>query len=201
MFANNDPGDLSMNYVVKNFLRGLAIVVPFTVTIYVVYQILLWIDRLIVLPYPGLGALVLVVGVTLIGGLASSFIVRKVLEVPDAIFTRAPIVRIIYTSIKELTEAFVGDRRRFSRPVLVELIPGSDVQAVGFVTREELTSLGVSGRVAVYFPQSYNIAGNLVLLPADRVRPLEIESARAMAFIMSGGVAGLGDEPENRAGA
>lgn len=190
-----------MNYVIKNFLRGLAIVVPFTVTIYVVYQILLWLDRLILLPYPGLGALVLVVGVTLVGVLASSFVVRKVLEFPDAIFTRAPIVRIIYTSIKELTEAFVGDRRRFSSPVLVELLPGSDVQAVGFVTRRDLSQLGVSERVAVYFPQSYNIAGNLVLLPADRVRPLEIESARAMAFIMSGGVAGFGDDPTPGAGA
>jgi len=180
-----------MNYVIKNFLRGLAVVVPFTVTIYVIYQILLWLDRLLVLPYPGLGVLVLVVGVTLIGGLASSFIVRKLLAVPDAIFTRAPIVRIIYTSIKELTEAFVGDRRKFSRPVLVELLPGSDVRAVGFLTREDLSALGVHDQVAVYFPQSYNIAGNLVLLPSERVRPIEIESSRAMAFIMSGGVAGL----------
>lgn len=190
-----------MNYVIKNFLRGLAVVVPFTVTIYVTYQILLWIDRLILLPYPGLGALVLVVGVTLVGGLASSFVVRKILAVPDAIFTRAPIVRIVYTSIKELTEAFVGDRRKFSRPVLVELLPGSDVQAVGFVTREDLSALGVIDRVAVYFPQSYNIAGNLVLLPSERVRPLAIESSRAMAFIMSGGVAGLADDPTKPAGA
>ena len=113
----------------------------------------------------------------------------------------APIVRIIYTSIKELTEAFVGDRRKFSRPVLVELLPGSDVQAVGFLTRDDLALLGVRDRVAVYFPQSYNIAGNLVLLPAERVRPLSIESSRAMAFIMSGGVAGLGDEPRKEAGA
>ena len=189
-----------MNFVIKNFLRGLAIVVPFTVTIYVVYQILLWLDRLILLPYPGLGALVLVVSMTLVGMLASSFVVRRLLAVPDAIFTRAPIVRIIYTSMKELTEAFVGDRRRFNRPVLAELLPGSDVQAVGFVTREDLSVLGLRERVAVYFPQSYNIAGNLVLLPVDRVRPLAVESSKAMAFVMSGGVAGIGDET-NQAGA
>jgi len=190
-----------MNYVIKNFLRGLAVVVPFSVTIYVVYQILLWLDRLILLPYPGLGALVLVVGVTAIGVVASSFIVRKALAVPDAIFTRAPIVRIIYTAIKDLTEAFVGDRRKFSRPVLVELYPGSDIQAVGFVTREDLSLLGAPDRVAVYFPQSYNIAGNLVVLPRERVRPISIESSRAMAFVVSGGVAGFGDETQSRAGA
>jgi len=201
MSWNSDTGEGPMNYVIKNFLRGLAIVVPFTVTIYVVYQILLWLDRLILLPYPGLGALVLVVGVTAIGVLASSFIVRKILSVPDAIFTRAPIIRIIYTSIKELTDAFVGDQRKFSRPVLVELIPGSDVQAVGFLTRDDLASLGLRDRVAVYFPQSYNIAGNLVLLPVERVRPLAVENTRAMAFIMSGGVAGLGDEPPRTDGA
>jgi uncharacterized membrane protein len=189
-----------MNFVIKNFLRGLAIVVPFAVTVYVVYAILVWLDRLIMLPYPGLGALVLVVGVTLVGALAASLVVRKALEVPDAIFTRAPIVRIVYTSIKELTEAFVGDRRRFSRPVVVDLFPASDIQVVGFITRDDLSSLGVRDRVAVYFPQSYNIAGNLVLLPADRVRPLAIDSARAMAFVMSGGVAGLGDETPTTSG-
>jgi uncharacterized membrane protein len=189
-----------MNFVIKNFLRGLVVVVPFTVTIYVVYQILLWLDRLIELPYPGLGALVLIVGVTLMGALASSFLVRKLLEVPDAIFTRAPIVRIIYTSLKELTAAFAGDRRKFNRPVLVELLPGADIQALGFITRDDLSALGVRDRVAVYLPQSYNIAGNLVLLPPERVRPLAIESSRAMAFIMSGGVAGLGDDPVSASG-
>ena len=83
----------------------------------------------------------------------------------------------------------------------MKLLPGSDVQAIGFLTRDDLALLGVRDRVAVYFPQSYNIAGNLVLLPAERVRPLSIESSRAMAFIMSGGVAGLGDEPRKEAGA
>lgn len=189
-----------MNFVIKNFLRGLAIVVPSAVTVYVVYQLLLWLDRLIPLPYPGLGAVVLVVGVTLVGALAASLVVRKVLQVPDAIFSRAPIVRIIYTSIKELTDAFVGDRRRFDRPVVVDLFPESDIQAVGFVTREDLTGLGIRDRVAVYFPQSYNIAGNLVLLPVARVRPLALDSSRAMAFVMSGGVAGLVDDQHSPAG-
>lgn len=183
-----------MNFVVKNFLRGLAIVVPFSVTIYVVYQILLWLDRLIVLPYPGLGALVLVVGVTLVGALTSSYIVRTLLRVPDAIFTRAPIVRIIYTSIKELMEAFVGDRRRFSRPVLVDLAPAHELSAVGFITQNDLSFLGVQDRVAVYFPQSYNIAGNLLIVPSNRVHPIDADSSRAMAFVVSGGVAGFGDE-------
>lgn len=183
-----------MNYIIKNFLRGLAIVVPFTVTTYVVYQILLWLDRLIPLPYPGLGALVLVAGVTGVGRLASSYLVRKLLQVPDAIFNRAPIIRIIYSSMKDLMEAFVGDRRRFSRPALVEIIPGQNVRALGFITRDDLSPLGVGGHVAVYFPQSYNIAGNLLFLPAERVRPLDVDSARAMAFVVSGGVAGLADE-------
>jgi uncharacterized membrane protein len=108
--------------------------------------------------------------------------------VPDAIFSRAPIVRIIYTSIKELTEAFVGDRRRFDHPVVVDLFPESDIQAVGFVTREDLTGLGIRDRVAVYFPQSYNFAGQLVVVPAARVTRLEAVSSDVLAFIVSGGV-------------
>ena len=179
-----------MNFLARNFVRGLALVVPFTVTIYVVYQILTWLDRLIVVPYPGLGIALLLFGTTLIGITASSFVVRKLLAVPEAIFSRAPIVRIIYTSMRDLTDAFVGDQKKFDRPVLVELSSTEELSAVGFLTSEDLEFLGLRDQVAVYLPQSYNFAGNLLVVPSARVRRLEIESSRAMAFAVSGGVAG-----------
>ena len=84
--------------------------------------------------------------------------------------------------------AFVGERKRFDKPVVVELIPGSGVMAIGFMTRESLEQFDLQNEVAIYFPQSYNFAGNLILYPKTSVRPLNAESAKVMAFVVSGGV-------------
>ncbi len=188
-----------MNFIAKNFIRGLAIVVPFVVTAYVLYQTFVWIDGLIALPAPGLGVLVTFAGIVLVGILASNFVIRKVLELVELIFTRAPLVKIIYTSIKDLTVAFVGDRKRFNRPVLVTLGEGGQIQALGFVTCDELSFAGLEERVAVYLPQSYNVAGNLLFVPRGSVTPLDVDSTRMMAFIVSGGVTGVPDQRSARA--
>lgn len=184
-----------MNFIAKNFLRGLAIVIPTVVTIYILYQTFVWIDRLIALPFPGLGVLVTFVAIVLIGILASNFVIARLLAIPDAIFTRAPLVKILYTSIKDLIEAFVGDRKRFNHPVLVTLGGPPSVEALGFVTCDDLEPMGAAGKVAVYFPQSYNFAGNLVIVPRESVRPISADSGRVMAFIVSGGVSGGIDQP------
>ncbi len=184
-----------MNFIAKNFLRGLAIVIPTVVTVYILYQTFLWIDRLIALPFPGLGVLVTFVAIVLIGILASNWVIARMLAIPDMVFTRAPLVKILYTSIKDLIEAFVGDRRRFNRPVLVTLGGPPSVEALGFVTCDDLSPIGAAGRVAVYFPQSYNFAGNLVIVPLESVRPINADPGRVMAFIVSGGVSGGVDQP------
>jgi uncharacterized membrane protein len=71
----------------------------------------------------------------------------------------------------------------------VELIPGGP-RALGFITNDDLTSLTLGGSVAVYMPQSYNFAGQLLIFAKDHVTPLQIDSADAMKFIVSGGVSG-----------
>ncbi|MFA6955269.1 MAG: DUF502 domain-containing protein [Thermoanaerobaculia bacterium] len=179
-----------MNFIAKNFLRGLAIVIPTVVTAYILYQTFLWIDRLILFPFPGLGVLVTFVAIVLIGILASNYVIAKLLAIPEAIFSRAPLVKILYSSIKDLIEAFVGDRKRFNNPVLVVLGNSPRVEALGFVTAEDLGVIGAEGSVAVYFPQAYNFAGNLVIVPRESVRAVDGDPGRVMAFIVSGGVSG-----------
>ena len=120
---------------------------------------------------------------------------QPAIAIPDLVFTRAPLVKILYTSIKDLIEAFVGDRRRFNRPVLVTLGGPPSVEALGFVTCDDLSPIGAAGRVAVYFPQSYNFAGNLVIVPLESVRPINADPGRVMAFIVSGGISGGVDQP------
>jgi len=175
-----------MNCIVKNFLRGLVIVVPIALTIYLIYIAFIKIDRLLNLPTPGVGLLLIVVTIVLIGALASNFFMRKFLQLTDAVFTRAPLVRLIYSSIRDLLEAFVGDKKRFDQPVSVQLT--DEVRTLGFVTQEDLSFLDLGGHVAVYLPFSYSMAGGVIVVPRARVQALTIASSALMAFVVSGGV-------------
>jgi uncharacterized membrane protein len=105
---------------------------------------------------------------------------------------RVPLVKLVYTSIKDLIGAFVGDRKSFDKPVLLYLSQGSAVKLLGFVTRDGLSQLGHADHVAVYLPQSYNFAGNVVIAPRELIEPLDVPSSEIMTFIVSGGVSGLG---------
>ncbi len=177
-----------MNWLLKNFLRGLVIVVPIALTIYILWESFIRLDRLLAMPFPGLGLLILLVGTVLIGALASNIVGRNLLRLTEAVFTRAPIVRIIYAALKDLLEAFVGDKKRFDKPVSVSLTASADVRALGFVTQDDLAFLSLPGDVAVYLPFSYSVAGAMVIVPRERVTRLEVNSAGIMALVVSGGV-------------
>jgi len=175
-----------MNWMVKNFLRGLVIVLPIALTIYLFYEAFIRLDRLLPLKVPGAGLAILIALTILIGALASNFFVRKFLQLADLIFTRAPIVRLIYAAIRDLLEAFVGDQKRFNQPVAVSLMDG--VRTIGFMTQEDLGFLSMPDHVAVYLPFSYSMAGGLVVVPGSRVERLPIDSASVMSLVISGGV-------------
>lgn len=172
------------------FLRGLVVLAPLVITLWITYEVFRRVDGLLGLPIPGLGFVVTIAGITLFGLLASNLITRGWLAALENIFARLPFVRLLYSSTRDLLDAFVGEKRRFDRPVSVTLTPGGTLKALGFVTRDSLEQLGMPGHVAVYLPQSYNFAGNLIIVPAAQVEPVSAESSDVMAFIVSGGVSG-----------
>ncbi len=180
---------MNMNELARNFFEGLLILVPVVTTLYVAWLVLETVDGWLNIPIPGVGFLATVGLITLTGRYASTVVVQKVLDVMEQVLVKAPFIKILYLSLKDLIAAFMGEKRRFDRPVLVSLMPDSG-EAVGFVTRSDLQFLGLLHHVAVYFPQSYNFAGHVLIFPKERVRPLEAESADVMAFIVSGGVSG-----------
>jgi uncharacterized membrane protein len=182
--------NIKMNDLARNFFEGLLILVPVVTTLYVAWLVLEAIDGWLNIPIPGVGFLVTVGLITLTGRYASTVFVQKMLDTMEGILVKAPFVKLLYTSLKDLIAAFMGEKRRFDQPVLVSLTPGGHAEAVGFVTRTDLEFLGLLDHVAVYFPQSYNFAGNLLIFPKGQVHPLEVESADVMAFIVSGGVSG-----------
>ena len=175
-----------MNWLIKNFLRGLVIVVPIAVTIYLLVQAFTTLDRLLQLEYPGLGVAVLVLATIAIGAFASNFIGRRLFGLAETLFTKAPIVRIIYAAIKDLLEAFVGNKRRFDRPVTIMV--GDQLKMFGFITQDDLGALAAPGDVAVYVPFSYTWDGCLMIVARDRVQPISADSASVLALVVSGGV-------------
>ncbi len=187
--------NINMNDLARNFFEGLLILVPVVTTLYVAWLVLETIDGWLNIPIPGVGFLITVGLITLTGRYASTVFVQKMLDMMERVLIKAPFVKLLYTSLKDLIEAFMGEKRRFDQPAVVSLLPGGHAEAVGFVTRTDLEFLGLLDHVAVYFPQAYNFAGHILVFPKEQVRPLEAESADVMAFIVSGGVSG-GQSPE-----
>ncbi|HEX8169322.1 MAG TPA: DUF502 domain-containing protein [Thermoanaerobaculia bacterium] len=175
-----------MNWLIKNFLRGLVIVLPIALTIYLLYEAFTTLDRLLRLPTPGLGIAILFAAILLVGALAGNFAGRRLFSLTEKLFTKAPIVRIVYAAIRDLLEAFVGDKRRFDKPVTVQV--GDGVRLFGFITQDDLAAMQLPGEVAVYIPFSYTWDGCLVVVSRERVRPLDADSASVMALVVSGGV-------------
>jgi uncharacterized membrane protein len=175
-----------MHLLIRYFLQGCLVTVPLAVTAYVVYWFVTALDRLVPVGVPAVGALMSIVVVTAVGFFASSVVGGVVVRETERLMSKMPLVKVLYNSIKDLIGAFVGDKKNFDKPVMVSLVPGSPSRVLGFLTRDDLSF--ADGYVAVYFPQSYNFAGNLVLCRPEQITPLDVPSSDLMAFIVSGGV-------------
>ncbi|HET7631318.1 MAG TPA: DUF502 domain-containing protein [Gemmatimonadaceae bacterium] len=177
-----------MSRILNYFLKGLIVTAPVFLTVYICYVIFTTIDGWLELPIPGVGFVVTIALIILVGIAAQTFAARALSTGLDALFEKLPFVRLLYSSTRDLLNAFVGEHRRFDKPVLVTLGGGTGARVFGFVTQESLDMFGVSDSAAVYVPQSYNFAGNLIVFPVSHITPLAVESSRVMAFIVSGGV-------------
>jgi uncharacterized membrane protein len=176
--------------LLRYFAQGVLLAAPMLLTLYLVITLMAAVDGMLHIPIPGLGLIVTLGLLTLMGFVASSVIGTRLLAQAEGLLRRVPLVKILYRALKDLVSAFVGDRKGFDRPVAVQL-PGGQARLLGFVTREEIPLAGFEQHVAVYFPQAYNFAGNLVFVPRASVQPLSIKSSELMSFIISGGIAGL----------
>jgi uncharacterized membrane protein len=190
------------------FLQGLLILAPISVTIWILYSAFFLIDGILpgmvysVAPkllgtdasglprrIPGLGFVVFIGIALIVGYISPSWIVSRVVEFGENLLERTPGIKFIYSTVKDFFEAFAGNKRKFTKSVLVS-ITEPDVWQVGFITQEELHEFDLQEYVAVYVPQSYAFAGHLYFVKRDRVRILtDISSADAMKFAISGGVA------------
>jgi uncharacterized membrane protein len=181
-----------MKKLVDYFIKGLVIFVPMALTVFLLIWVFTSLDAVfrnfLPVSFPGMGILLTVALIFVIGFVASNFLGKKLFALVEKIFTGLPLVKLLYSAVKDMIEAFAGEKKSFDKPVIATIAPGGAAKVVGFVTQESLENLGLSDHVAVYLPQSYNFAGNVLLFPKETVKPLSIDSSQAMAFIVSGGV-------------
>lgn len=174
------------------FLQGLFYIAPIGVTAFIIYKIILFFDSLFLdfthFYFPGIGIVIIMVGITMLGFLATTFLAKPAIQFFNAIIMHMPVIRDLYLPLKDIFAAIVGKERKFSKPVLVKLNIQSDIQKIGFITQEDLSELGVDKKyVCVYFPHSYAFSGEHFIVPVENIKPLTIPSSKAMKFIVSGG--------------
>ncbi len=173
----------------NSFLQGLLLIAPISITVFVIYKLLGWVDGLLPMKVPGLGLIIIVGSIALIGFAGSAVIKKPLAFIFHSIIERIPLVKILYTSISDLLSAFVGQKKKFTEPVMVIMNRESNIRKLGFITERDLMNIGISNDfVAVYLPHSYNFSGNMFIVPAENVIPVEANSAEFMKFIVSGGV-------------
>ncbi|MBT6650256.1 MAG: DUF502 domain-containing protein [Flavobacteriales bacterium] len=178
-----------MKKIINYFLQGLLYIVPITVTLYVVVWTFQKIDGILPFQFPGLGLIVIISLITIIGFLGSAVITSPINAFFQNLLKRAPLLKTIYSSVKDLMNTFVGNKKGFSEPVLVKVYENSTIERIGFITNEDVESLNIAkGKVLVYMPHSYAISGQLFVVEKKNVSPIDKSSAEIMKLIVSGGV-------------
>lgn len=178
--------------LISYFVKGLILVLPIGICVWLFTNLINWVDDLVNFGFPGSGLIVVLVGITFIGFLLSGLLGSIVFSLMDEVLSRVPFIKIIYTSVKDLIEAFVGEKKKFSEPVLVQI--SEFTQSIGFVTRHDLPFLDLPGKTAVYFPYSYSLTGRLLFVDKTNVKPLHANATEVMKFVVSGGVTGFHHE-------
>lgn len=177
--------------ILRYFFSGTLFIVPLVATAYFIYVSFRWLDNLLNLPYPGLGFGIILLAITGFGYLTTNFAFKAAADWFDHMMNKIPFVKLIYSAVKDLLGAFVGDKKKFNKPVLVRINKDNSLYQIGFVTQPDLSDLGLEDMVVVYFPHSYAFSGFHYFVPKENIKPLNIPGPMAMKFIVSGGVSGF----------
>jgi uncharacterized membrane protein len=185
-----------MKNVLKYFLQGLILFIPLIITLAVLLKLFDFFAGLFsFFGFSNSPVINTALGLTLtfgfiaaLGLLASSFVFQQFFSFMEDKLEHAPFIRHIYTPIKDFTNAFVGNKKRFNKPVLVTTNVEAQIEEIGFITNEDLRDLNIPEKVAVYIPMSYSLSGRLLIVPRSNVKPISTDAPEVMKFVVSGGV-------------
>ena len=198
---------LYLKRLFQYFLQGLLVLAPIGITVYVILTLFNMVDGILpsllhaIFPkfiakdadgnlerIPGIGFVVFILLVIFVGRISSSFIVKKLVDILDTVLENTPGIKFIYSSVKDFMGAFAGNKKKFDKPVLVN-VDNTDVWRIGFITQSDASAFEMNEHIVVYVPHSYAISGITYIVPREKVKILRnISGAEAMKFTVSGGV-------------
>ncbi len=192
-----------MKKIKSYFLKGLLYIVPIAALIWVIIKCYSLLNGIIGNFLPDkmqfLGIIFLIILITLIGYLGNIIIASPFYSFFNQILDRAPLLKTIYSSVRDLMSTFVGKKKGFKQAVFVKIFDNSTIERIGFITNEDLESLNINeGRVLVYIPHSYNFSGNLFVVEKKNITLIDAPSSEVMKLIVSGGVAEFNESNDEK---
>jgi uncharacterized membrane protein len=184
----------------RSFLQGMLILSPIALTAYVIYKVFDSVDSLVPWVPRGLGFFVIISMVTFIGYMGTRFFLGRMLfDAFDYLLQHIPGIKYIYSSIKDVMGSFVGDKKRFNKPVWVCTNLNPEMWRIGFMTQKDLAYLGMVNKVAVYLPHAYAVSGYVIIVETKSIKPVtKMTAAEAMKFAVSGGITSTDEEKHER---
>jgi uncharacterized membrane protein len=190
-----------MKQIGSILLKGLVTILPIGLTVYFVYWLGITTESLLSKPikfvvganyWPGMGLVTGFVILFVVGLAVNAFVVRRVLGLGEDLLLRVPVVKTVYSAIRDMTRLVNTDKKKgdLDRVVTLDYGPG---KLIGFVTQEHANTLGIGGgedMVAVYLPMSYQIGGYTLYVSRSKVRETDLTVEQAMRIVLTGGVRG-----------
>ena len=189
------PSSIRYQRFIQYFLQGLLILGPVSITVYTIYIVFDKIDNILrpVINIPGIGFILIILFILSVGYFSSFFVMGRIISIVDKLLEKTPGIKLFYSFIRDFFEAFAGNKKKFTNSVLAN-IENNDVWRVGFITQEDMSKFDMADFVAVYVPMAYSVAGNVYIIPRERIRHItNISATQTMKFAVSNGVTDIKD--------
>jgi uncharacterized membrane protein len=188
------------------FIAGLLITGPISLTLYLAWTFVAWVDggvaqllpraynpaTYLPFPVPGLGLVVVVCGLVVIGAVTAGFVGRLFLHISERFLNRMPVIRGLYGATKQIFETVLAKQSNTFREVVLVEFPRRDMWTIAFVTGRtngEIGDLTQPDMLTLYVPTTPNpTSGYLVFVPRRDVRALSMTVEEAIKFVISGGI-------------
>ncbi|MCL2566854.1 MAG: DUF502 domain-containing protein [Alphaproteobacteria bacterium] len=197
----NKKNSRTFYYLKKWFIAGVLASVPLFLTIYILMAIIGFFDNLIVVRWfpdtiiakiPGIGLISSVLGMILLGFIASNFLGRYFVKLMERILEKIPVIKSIYFTTKQVFDTVFSDKSKAFREVALVEFPRKDVWVLAFITSEtkgEIQEKTAEDVVSVYVPTTPNpTSGFLIFVPKKDITFLEMKPDMAMKLILSNGI-------------
>lgn len=199
---------VKMKPISRTFIKGLIAIIPITLTVYLLFWLAntaeLGLGKIFKFFFPdswyvkGMGFILGLVVVFFFGNFLESQAFRKLFHTFEELVVQIPVVKSIYTAIRDFSSLFSSEKRgQFNQVVLVKAAPGNS-QQIGFITvsnfDKALPSFIAEDQVAVFLPFSYQLGGNTVIMARENVVEIDMSVEDALRFIATAGIVGNGDD-------